>query len=575
MGHHHGPLKFIASPLRHVEHSEKEEQTPLGGSDQSFNKTNTNTEVLPFQNNDGKLHDTPEFQRHEEATTSELFYDLFFVANLTTFTSLLEINDHKSLSAYIGFFCVLWFTWYQVSLYDVRFSTDSIFERACKALHFGTMVGFAVMGPQWKPGEETNDYSTFKAFSLILMVSRLVLVVQYGSTLYFTRNYRSARLPLLLVMGSYTIAAILYGAFTAAFPKGNDYTTSNVYVAWYIISIAETLLTTAVSCRWRIISFKGTHLIERLSLLTLIILGEGIIVVCKAISKIVKNYYIFTASVVGQIIAAVLIIYFLYMLYFDRLRDTHFGTIKQQIWAFLHFPLHITLVLVLEGVSNFVVWRQAVQGLQAVLSDLTLDFSQTYNTSAEFVDQVNFTAWNDVFNYVPKGIDFTDALNEVNSALVEVANAWNNTSEEAVNAGDNALNNIIFALANTVLESLSIEAPKSKVKDGVKPSPEDQTSKLFGVFNLVFIYFFVTAGLTLIIMGVLAWLSEKPKKLGDYVRSSANFVVGLGLCLLSLMSFSEAEGNFAFSSWVLPTLCLSLFLVVVVNHVRFGKASGH
>lgn len=511
MGHYHGPLKFIASPLRHVEHSEKEEKAPLGGSDQSLHKTNTDTEVLPFQNNDGALHDTLEFHRHEEATTSELFYDLFFVANLTTFTSLLEINDHKcmsyfptfpltifmltpflALSAYIGFFCVLWFTWYQVSLHDVRFSTDSIFERVCKALHFGTMVGFAVMGPQWKPGEETNDYSTFKAFSLILMVSRLVLVVQYGCTLYFTRNHRSVRLPLLLVMGSYIVAAILYGALTAAFPKGNDFTTSNVYVAWYIISIGETLLTTAVSCRWRVISFKGTHLIERLSLLTLIILGEGIIVVCKAISKIVKNYYIFTASVVGQIIAAVLIIYFLYMLYFDRLRDTHFGTIKQQIWAFLHFPLHITLVLVLEGVSNFVVWRQAVQGLRTVLSDLDSDLSLTYNTSAEYVSQLNFTAWNDVFAFVPKGIDFTDALNEVNSALVEVGNTWNDTSEEAVDAAYNALSDIIFALTNTVLESLSIEAPKSKVKDGVKPSPQEESSKLFGVFNLVFIYFFVT-----------------------------------------------------------------------------------
>ena len=98
MGYHHEPLKFIASPLRHVEHSEKGEQTPLGGSEQLLNKTNTDAEVLPFQNNDGELHDTPEFHRHEEATTSELFYDLFFVANLTTFTSLLEINDHKCMS---------------------------------------------------------------------------------------------------------------------------------------------------------------------------------------------------------------------------------------------------------------------------------------------------------------------------------------------------------------------------------------------------------------------------------------------------------------------------------------------
>ena len=93
------------------------------------------------------------FHRHAEATTAELFYDLFFVANLTTFTSMLEINDRHSLTAYIGFFSLLWLTWYQVSLYDVRFSADSVFERSAKAFHFGVMVGFAVIGPQWKPGQ--------------------------------------------------------------------------------------------------------------------------------------------------------------------------------------------------------------------------------------------------------------------------------------------------------------------------------------------------------------------------------------------------------------------------------------
>jgi low temperature requirement protein LtrA len=42
---------------------------------------------------------------------------------------------------------------------------------------------------------------------------------------------------------------------------------------------------------------------QRMNLLTLIILGEGIIVVCKAISKLVKNKYLWSVSVVGQIIA--------------------------------------------------------------------------------------------------------------------------------------------------------------------------------------------------------------------------------------------------------------------------------
>jgi low temperature requirement protein LtrA len=48
--------------------------------------------------------------------------------------------------------------------------------------------------------------------------------------------------------------------------------------------------------------------VQRMSLLTLIILGEGIIVICKAISKIVKNGSQFDSSLTGQIVASVLII---------------------------------------------------------------------------------------------------------------------------------------------------------------------------------------------------------------------------------------------------------------------------
>lgn len=38
----------------------------------------------------------PEFKRAHEASVIQLFYDLFFVANLTTFTSVHEINDGDS-----------------------------------------------------------------------------------------------------------------------------------------------------------------------------------------------------------------------------------------------------------------------------------------------------------------------------------------------------------------------------------------------------------------------------------------------------------------------------------------------
>jgi predicted tellurium resistance membrane protein TerC len=113
------------------------------------------------------------------------------------------------LTAYIGFFALLWLTWYQVSLYDVRFSADSVFERVAKAIHFGVMVGFAVIGVQWKPGQEIADYKIYKAFGLILMVSRITLFAQYSVTLFYTRRYTKTIVPLCIIMASTLLAALV------------------------------------------------------------------------------------------------------------------------------------------------------------------------------------------------------------------------------------------------------------------------------------------------------------------------------------------------------------------------------
>jgi len=53
--------------------------------------------------------------------------------------------------------------------------------------------------------------------------------------------------------------------------------------------------------------------------------------------------------------------YFLYMLYFDCLNHRHFGSIRQQFWAFAHFPFHVALVLSLTGLAQFAKWYKVVQ----------------------------------------------------------------------------------------------------------------------------------------------------------------------------------------------------------------------
>lgn len=513
MGHEHAneeskSLGFFASPITDGSHSHAKSCPTSSVSSDIENQKIVNADEVPYDHMHDELQEDPSFHHHAEATTPELFYDLFFVANLTTFTSLLEINDSKSLTAYVGFFCLLWLTWYQVTLYDIRFSTDSVFERVAKALHYGVMVGFAVMGPQWKPGQEQKDYNIYRAFGIILLVSRLTLVFQYGTTLFFSRQYKKTVLPLAVIMGSTTVAAILYGVLTTAFPKikydaaGNYLLQkSDVYIVWYVIGLLEITVTVGVSMFWRVISFKGTHMVQRMSLLTLIVLGEGIIVICKAISKVVKNYILWTPEMIGQVIAAVLIIYFLYMLYFDSLHEEHFGSIKQQIWSFAHFPLHVCLVLALQGVSLLITWLQAIvsqkdltNSINTLLLRLRGTMSPAITSGADFVAEFNQTVYTAVYENVPKGIDASKELKSIEYAWKDMAatvdslmaNPDNNASAGAQFA---QATNIVFSSAcKTLFETWGISLPSTKTLSAMD---EEYVQQYVDNFVLVFNYVFI------------------------------------------------------------------------------------
>jgi hypothetical protein len=133
-------LKLVGSPVLTRTNTGKME--PFVSSESSSN--------MPVNEVDNALlEELPAFERHEESTTIELFYDLFFVANLTTFSNIHEISTVKELTSYIGFFCILWFTWCLTSLYDVRFVSDSLLARMAKGAHLGVMVGLAISGPKF------------------------------------------------------------------------------------------------------------------------------------------------------------------------------------------------------------------------------------------------------------------------------------------------------------------------------------------------------------------------------------------------------------------------------------------
>lgn len=125
----------------------------------------------------------------------------------------------------------------------------------------------------------------------------------------------------------------------------------------YALACLEALAVIAFSCYWRVVSFRHTHLVERIGLLTLIIMGEGIIGMTKSVSTILQTASSVGASDIGTIVAAVLLIYFIWVLYFDQIEHDRFGTIRQQIWAILHFPLHVAILLTVEGSTTLILWN--------------------------------------------------------------------------------------------------------------------------------------------------------------------------------------------------------------------------
>ena len=137
-----------------------------------------------------------------------------------------------------------------------------------------------------------------------MMVSKIILFIQYGYVLLWVKQHNKIRTPLLIHMGAFAVGAAICLGLTFTFSADKQ---TNAYLTWYVIAVVEALVVFASSSQWRTVSFKRTNLNERVGLLTLIILGEGVIVLTKSMSYVTKgeNY---TAAIIGQIIASTLII---------------------------------------------------------------------------------------------------------------------------------------------------------------------------------------------------------------------------------------------------------------------------
>ncbi|KAF5019640.1 hypothetical protein F66182_8344 [Fusarium sp. NRRL 66182] len=550
----------------------------------------------------------PQFQKHEDASLLELFYDLFFAANYTVFCETQGVNSHERFKDYVGYFSVLWITWLVTSLYDVRFVTDSIFERVARGVHLGVMAGFSVVAPKFSPNDQNTK--TMRTMSLILMVSRLCLAVEYASILWHIRRYKKQILPMMLQIGLNFFTAMIYLGITFRFTNGN----SNVFITWYILAGVEVALTFAIAYFFPVLSFQGTHLMKRIGLLTVIIIGDGIITVARSVVTIVNSpdawgkfatpsfwgigaqaNIVIDPQTIGIVIAAATAIYAVFLIYFDWMKNPNLPHFRQQVWALLHYPFHLALCLFVQGFTQLVIWTKIMD----VFSNLNMNWvllddenAIAKSTTKTIVAELQKVAEQFFKTYTPQ---YITTWNTAEAALANISTIndtfwpeiakYSSTLEESDKPDPeefqvfyNAMIGLISAMENALLETFKIdlvgEISDENEKKGIEQTDaafESQVNeKMWLRFELIFEYTYIAAGITLIMMVILSIISRTgPWSMWAIARHSLFTLLGMGMSLVACLMYSYDHATaYQTSAWMLPTITIVWLLVLLLTHIR-------
>ncbi|KPI37052.1 uncharacterized protein AB675_3696 [Cyphellophora attinorum] len=515
---------------------------------------------------------TPSYERRHESSTIELFYDLFFVASLATFTTSHPNQNAESIRDNVLFFLIVWNTWLQTTIYDVRFATDSVFHRVCKGLSFGVFVGFVVASTLFNTSHTGEDHRSFRILCIVLMVSRLALAIQYTSVLVYSWRYSQARAPLIITIAGLLATAATYGGSLAGF---RDVTEDSVhdraehpitYIVFYAGALVETIM----------------------GLLTLIILGEGIIDFCQSFSRIISKNSLLSSETIGLVACAILLIYLIWILYFDQIEVHVLGRIRQQIWTFLHFPLHLAILLTVQGSADFLLWttvRPIIVRWEALMSKFDS------NDDDPFLSFNAFASAGAVEQYVAQSLDVISSFFRGNqfregydstSTLAQILDldAPYNTDPWKANATE-----LILAMFTDVQQFIFTEYALGELDTTTTsdtsepPSIEDQVANMLefddwiqNIFTTTMIYFPVAAGSFLMCSAVLLMTASRNKYWSNWISIASRVSGGTALCLIPLAStdaLGRKSAGFVASLWPVTTVML-VFLAVIILDVALA-----
>lgn len=461
------------------------------------------------------------------------------------------------------------------------------------------------------------------------MFSRLCLCVEYFGTLMHLRKYPRTRLPVILQIAMHFVASMIYLGISFTF---HDNIRTRSYMTWYFVSGAEAILSLILAWYYSILNLEKTHLMKRMTLLTVMFMGDGLVQIAKQVVVIVKHPNAWGESpsftresqqtlnanfadppTIGTITAAVATVYFVFLIYFDWLRSNYYlPKIRQLLWTAIHLPFHLALVLFMQSFTQYLIWTKIVTQLYRAFDisnpledDEGLVLNSTTTTS-RVVSAVRDSVVHFFKDYPPK-ID--SSMETINDTLKNISTTipdafWRQLSNiNDDNDYDRALEQDSFAryvqvvivqikiiyptLANALFAAFGIdiasEEGNPQVKKGDVKSGYFQfqiQDKTYDRYALEFASGYIASGCTLLFMSLLTIIVRRTAwKKWPVVRLCVIvFFAVATACTASLWFANKSPGGdedknsplgtFLESAWVMPTLTLVWTFILIITHIN-------
>ncbi len=274
----------------------------------------------------------------KRANWLELLFDLIFVYAVSKATHILAHveNGHLGMAPYITFILVMvpiWWAWTGHTLFATRFDTE---DSGQKLLTLSQMLAVVF----WTSFINADFDGYYRGYLLFYVLIRVLLILMY----WRVTKFNPLSIPIAKQLGAGFSIGILVALGSLFFEPPTRYI---ILYAGIGIEIITPLL-----CRKALkrVPVKSHHLPERYGLLTIILLGESVIIIAVKLNEISWGISSVSAAISGFILLSTIWwMYFTLMESYLLGRALHTG--QRIIYGHLFIYLGLSAVAVFIGFS--------------------------------------------------------------------------------------------------------------------------------------------------------------------------------------------------------------------------------